>query len=367
MSLSVDIGHSFGADFALEARFSCGSGITALFGRSGTGKTTLVNMIAGLIKPQRGKISMNGRVLVDTEAGIFVPPHRRHVGYVFQDARLFPHLNVKHNLLYGRLFAGNAADGIGFDQVVDLLGIGGLLERRPATLSGGEKQRVAIGRALLSRPQVLLMDEPLTALDVARRDEILPYLERLRDELALPIVYVSHAIPEVTRLADTLVLLSEGKVQAVGSVAELSTRLDLFPLTGRYEAGAVLEAEVARHDEAYGLTALRLKAGEMLVPRLSRAIGERLRVRIRARDVTLALLRPEQTSALNILPGMVTELLNDGGPQVEVKLDCGGDLLLARVTRLSVEKLALRPGLPVFAQIKTVALDGGSLGRRRGA
>lgn len=356
MGLSVDIGHSFGADFALEARFACGSGITALFGRSGTGKTTLVNMIAGLIKPQRGKISINGRVLVDTEAGIFVPPHRRRVGYVFQDARLFPHLNVKHNLLYGRFLAGSVTDEIGFDQVVDLLGIGGLLERRPATLSGGEKQRVAIGRALLSRPQVLLMDEPLTALDVARRDE-----------LALPIVYVSHAIPEVTRLADTIVLLSDGKVQAVGSVAELSTRLDLFPLTGRYEAGAVLEAEVARHDEAWGLTALRLKAGEMLVPRLPREAGERLRVRIRARDVTLALQRPEQTSALNILPGIVTELLQSSGPQVEVKLDCGGDLLLARVTRLSAEKLALRPGLPVFAQIKTVALDGGSLGRRRGA
>lgn len=364
MSLSVDVAHRLGG-FALQAAFTCQPGITALFGRSGAGKTTLVNLIAGLLRPQSGRISIDGRVLLDTAQNIFVPPHRRRIGYVFQEARLFPHLNVQHNLLYGRLFARGRADKIGFDHVVELLGIAPLLQRRPANLSGGERQRVAIGRALLSRPDLLLMDEPLASLDAARKDEILPYLEKLRDEWRLPIVYVSHAIPEVTRLADSVVLLSEGKVQAVGSIAELSGRLDLFPFTGRYEAGAVLEARVLRHDDHYGLTALSCAAGEILVPRLQRQPGEHLRVRIRARDVTLSLERPQQSSALNIFTGRVAELSGDGGPQVEVKLDCHGAVLLARVTRLSAERLALRPGLAVHAQIKSVALDGGSLGQPR--
>ena len=364
MSLAVDIHHRLGG-FTLQAQFKCQPGITALFGRSGTGKTTLINLIAGLLRPQQGRIGIDGRVLVDTEQRVFVAPHRRRIGYVFQEARLFPHLNVRHNLLYGRFFARHRADRIAFDHVVDLLGIAPLLPRRPANLSGGEKQRVAIARALLSRPDLLLMDEPLASLDAARKEEILPYLEKLRDEWRLPIVYVSHAIPEVTRLADSVVLLSDGKVQAVGSVAELSGRLDLFPLTGRYEAGAVLDAQVARHDEAYGLTVLHCAAGEILVPRQPRAIGERLRVRIRARDVTLSLERPQQSSALNIFPGTIAEMAGDGGPQVEIRLDCNGAILLARITRLSVERLGLRPGLAVHAQIKSVALDGGSLGSAR--
>lgn len=366
MSLDIDIAHDIGG-FALRAQFACAPGLTALFGRSGTGKTTLVNAIAGLLRPQRARISINGRLLSDTDSGIHVPPHQRRIGYVFQDARLFPHLSVRNNLLFGRFFA-RRPDNIDFDHVVDLLGIPHLLQRRPGTLSGGEKQRVAIGRALLARPELLLMDEPLAALDGARKDEILPYLERLRDELRLPIVYVSHAIPEVTRLADTVVLLSEGRVQAVGSVEELTSRLDLFPLTGRYEAGAVLNATLIRHEEAWGLSLLQTQAGEILVPRLEgRALGSQLRIRIRARDVTLALSPPSDTSALNILHGTVVELKGsrEGGPQVEVKLDCRGDMLLARVTRLSAERLALQPGQPVYAMIKTVALDGGSLGRTR--
>ena len=366
MTLEVQISHDFGG-FALQVRFSCAPGLTALFGRSGAGKTTLVNAIAGLLRPQRARISINGRLLSDTDSGIHVPPHRRRIGYVFQEARLFPHLTVRHNLLYGRFFA-RRDDTIAFDHIVDLLGIAPLLQRQPATLSGGEKQRIAIGRALLARPELLLMDEPLASLDGARKEEILPYLERLRDELRLPIVYVSHAIPEVTRLADTVVLLSDGKVQAVGSVEDLTARLDLFPLTGRYEAGAVLNATLIRHEEAWGLSALQTQAGEILVPRLEgRALGSALRIRIRARDVTLALSPPPDTSALNILHGTVAELKasREGGPQVEVKLDCHGDTLLARVTRLSAERLALRPGQPVCAMIKTVALDGGSLGRTR--
>lgn len=365
MTLEIDIAHDFGG-FALQARFSCVPGLTALFGRSGTGKTTLINAIAGLLRPRRAHISINGRLLTDTESGIHVPPHRRRIGYVFQDARLFPHLTVHHNLLYGRFFS-RRADHIDFDHVVALLGIAPLLQRRPATLSGGETQRVAIGRALLARPELLLMDEPLAALDGARKEEILPYLERLRDELKLPIVYVSHAIPEVTRLADTVVLLSDGRVQAVGSVEDLTARLDLFPFTGRYEAGAVLTATVLRHDETWGLSVLQTRAGEILVPKLERAPGSALRIRIRARDVTLALAPPSGTSALNILPGTVAELRpsSEGGPQIEVRLDCRGDTLLARITRLSANRLDLRPGKPVFAMIKTVALEGGSPRSRR--
>jgi molybdate transport system ATP-binding protein len=364
MSLDIDIAHDFGG-FSLQAKFACAPGLTALFGRSGSGKTTLVNAIAGLLRPQHARIGINGRTLLDTSAGIFVPPHRRRIGYVFQDARLFPHLTVRHNLLFGRFFA-RRTDNIDFNHVVDLLGIAHLLQRRPATLSGGEKQRVAIGRALLSRPELLLMDEPLASLDGARKDEILPYLERLRDELRLPIVYVSHAIAEVSRLADTVVLLSDGRVQAVGSVEDLTARLDLFPLTGRYEAGAVLTATLTRHDDAWGLSVLQMQAGEILVPRLEgRALGTVLRIRIRARDVTLALAPPSDTSALNILPGKVSELKvsSEGGPQVEVRLDCNGDALLARITRLSAERLGLEPGKTVYAMIKSVALDGGSLGR----
>lgn len=365
MTLEVDIAHDFGG-FSLQAQFACAPGLTALFGRSGAGKTTLVNAIAGLLKPDRARITVNGRALVDSVAGIFVPPHRRRIGYVFQDARLFPHLSVRHNLLYGRFFA-RRHDEIGFDQIVDLLGIRHLLQRRPATLSGGEQQRVTIGRALLSRPELLLMDEPLAALDGARKEEILPYLERLRDELKLPIVYVSHAIPEVTRLADTVVLLSEGRVQAVGSVPELTGRLDLFPLTGRYEAGAVLQASLLRHEDRWGLSVLGCRAGEILVPQIAQPIGSSLRIRIRARDVTLALAPPVETSALNILRGTVSELktgaTDTAGPQIEVRLDCNGDALLARVTRLSAARLALTPGKTVYAMIKTVALDGGSLGR----
>lgn len=356
MSLQVAVQHKQG-DFALDARFACDHGLTALFGRSGAGKTTLVNLIAGLIRPQQGRISINERVLVDTAKGIFVPPHKRRIGYVFQEGRLFPHLTVRQNLLYGRWFSSRQ-DAITLEQIVDLLGIASLLPRRPGNLSGGEKQRVAIGRALLSHPELLLMDEPLAALDAARKDEILPYLERLRDDLSLPIVYVSHAIPEVTRLADTVVLLSDGRVQAVGDMAGLSSRLDLFPLIGRYEAGAVLAATIVRHDDAYGLTELRCRAGRLFVARSNRAVGETLRLRIRARDVTLSLEHPDRTSALNILPGIVAELKQDGGPQLEVKLDCNGDSLLARVTRLSAERLKLAPGVAVHAMIKTVALDG---------
>lgn len=374
MSLEVAVQHRQGA-FSLNADFRCGEGLTALFGRSGAGKTTLVNIIAGLIRPATARISVNGRVLVDTHAGIFLPPHRRQVGYVFQDARLFPHLSVRANLLYGRWFSAAGAYGRWFsatkssgsgsssagsgelDGVVALLGLQDLLHRRPATLSGGERQRVAIGRALLAAPQILLLDEPLASLDAQRRQEILPYIERLRDEVRIPIVYVSHALPEVTRLADNLVLLSRGRVEAVGPLTDLTARLDLYPMIGRYEAGAVLAGTVLRHDSRHHLSEIETEAGRLLVPRLDFPEQARINLRIRARDVTLFLVRPEQTSALNILEATIAEIARRDGPSVEVRLSCKGASLLARVTALSAERLGLAPGMRVFAAIKTVAMD----------
>ncbi len=238
MTLKVAVEHRLGA-FTLDAAFTSDGGLTALFGRSGAGKTSLINVIAGLIRPRSGRVEIDGTVLTDTARRLFVPPHKRRIGYVFQEGRLFPHLTVRQNLLYGRWFAPGPKAAGELDQVVQLLGVADLLARRPATLSGGEKQRVAIGRALLARPLLLGMDEPLASLDEARKAEILPYIERLRDALRIPIVYVSHSISEVARLATTLVVLSEGRVAAVGSPQAVMGRLDLFPLAGRAEAGAV--------------------------------------------------------------------------------------------------------------------------------
>jgi molybdate transport system ATP-binding protein len=366
--LEVDIRHRFGR-FELDARFRAGAGLTVLFGRSGSGKTSIVNVIAGLTRPAAGRVAVDGAVLVDTARGVFLPPHRRRIGYVFQESRLFPHLTVRHNLLYGRWFTPRAERRERLDDIVGLLGLDALLDRRPAQLSGGERQRVAIGRALLASPRLLLMDEPLASLDAPRKEEILPYVERLRDEARLPIVYVSHAVAEVTRLATTMVLLSDGRVEAVGPVPEIMGRLDLAPMTGRFEAGAVLETRVAGHDEEAGLT--RLAAGpspdeEFRVLQLDLPVGARVRVRVRARDVILGIARPTGLSALNILAGEIVEVAPDeDGPAVDVRLALpGGQTLLSRVTRRSVADLALAPGRRVYAIVKTVALDRRSLGHR---
>jgi molybdate transport system ATP-binding protein len=360
LMLSVSITHRLG-DFTLDAAFDSDGGLTALFGRSGAGKTSLVNAIAGLYRPQRGYVAVDGEVLTDTATHTFIPPHRRRVGYVFQEGRLFPHLNVRQNLLYGRWFAPKTAPKIpgggDFDQIVGLLGIEHLLVRRPANLSGGEKQRVAIGRALLARPRLLVMDEPLASLDESRRHEIFPYIERLRDEMNIPIVYVSHSIAEVARLATTLVVLSEGEVAAIGPTAEIMGRIDLFPLTGRAEAGAILSTRVAGHDRRFGLTVLKAASGELRVPYLDLPVGTALRVRIRARDVMIALAPPEGLSALNVLPGTIAQIAEGDGPIVQMRLDCAGEALVARLTRRSVETLGLAPGLKVHAVIKSIAFD----------
>jgi len=361
--IEIDLSHRLGR-FTLEVQFGAGPGLTALFGRSGAGKSSVVNIIAGLISPERGRVVVDGTVLVDTERRLSVPRHRRRIGYVFQDARLFPHLSVRHNLLFGRWFTPRDERRDGLGHIVALLGIGHLLDRRPAALSGGEKQRVAIGRALLASPRLLLMDEPLASLDGQRKDEILPFIERLRDETRIPIIYVSHSVAEVTRLATTMVIMSDGRVDAVGAVPEIMARLDLYPRTGRFEAGAVLETVVAGHDERFGLTRLSCAAGEISVARLDQPEGAPVRVRIRARDVIVAVSPPAGLSALNILPGRIAEIGREPGAIREVRIEIAGGSLLARVTSRSLASLDLVPGRAVFAVVKTVAIDRPSIGAR---
>lgn len=362
MALEVEVLHHQGA-FTLDARFRAGGGITALFGPSGSGKTTLVNAVGGLIRPARGRIAVGGTVLVDTEAGVFVPRHRRRVGYVFQDGRLFPHLTVRQNLLFGRAFTPRRhrrADGVAFEGVVELLGVEALLDRRPAGLSGGEKQRVAIGRALLAHPRLLLMDEPLASLDEARKAEILPVLERLRDEAGIPIVYVSHAPGEVARLAATVVVLDGGRVAAAGPVRQVfDGRFGASPPGAARGAGVVLDGRVAGHDARFGLTVLATAAGDLVVPRLDRPVGAVARAFVPARDVVLCLTKPHGLGVLNVVPGTVAEIGEGGGAWIEVRLVCGeGAAVLAHVARKAAVDLALAPGRPVFAVLGAVSLDG---------
>ena len=353
MTLEVRLKHRL-PGFALDAAFQAPAGVTALFGRSGSGKTTIVNAVAGLLAPDEGRVVAGGAVLLDTAAGVDLPRHRRGVGVVFQDARLFPHLTVRQNLLYGRWFA-RTASAVTLDRVVDLLGIGALLLRRPGALSGGEKSRVAIGRAILSNPRLLALDEPLAALDEARRAEILPYLERLRDDLGLPMLYVSHAMAEVARLANTVVLIEAGRVTAAGPTAAILSDPATAHGLGLREAGAILTARVAAQEED-GLTRLSTPAGPLWLPRVAAPVGASLRVRILAQDVMLATARPEGISALNILPATVRDIRMGEGPGALVRLDAGGDVLLARITRRSAEALALAPGRAVFAVLKAVSV-----------
>ena len=362
--LNVDVTHKMDA-FSLDARFTCNSGeVTALFGPSGAGKTSLINMIAGLSRPQRGHITIDGAVLCDTEQNIHLPPHRRQAGYVFQESRLFPHYTVAGNLTYGQKRKGDAPPLVGFDDVVSVLNLGGLLKRRPANLSGGERQRVAIGRALLSNPRFLLMDEPLASLDLARKAEIMPLIEQIRSLCRIPILYVSHAVDEILRLADRMVLVEQGSISATGTVEEVFSRLDLRQTVGQEDAGAVLCVRVAGHDTAFALTELGFSGGRLFVPHFDAPPGSELRVRILARDVALSLSAPDDASMLNILPATVTEISAPHGPYVEIALDAGAPLI-ARLTRKSQSRLGLVPGRQVFALIKAVSISRQNLGGRR--
>ncbi|MDZ7754738.1 MAG: molybdenum ABC transporter ATP-binding protein [Gammaproteobacteria bacterium] len=342
-------------DFTLEVDLELpGRGITALFGHSGSGKTTLLRCIAGLDRPPAGRLVVQDEVWQDEVT--FVPTHRRPLGYVFQEGSLFPHLTALGNIEFGLKRAADVLPPAALRHIIDLLGIGPLLARRPDQLSGGERQRVAIARALALKPQLLLMDEPLSALDLKRKREILPYLERLHGELAIPILYVTHAPDEVARLADHLVVLEAGRALASGPLTETLARLDL-PIHGEEDAGVVLEASVAERDEAWHLARAEFPGGSLWVRDDGIAVGKRLRLRVLARDVSLTTARPERTSILNLLPATVVALAADGHPsQRTARVQVGETPLLARITARSVAALQLVPGTPVWVQVKSVAV-----------
>jgi len=330
-------------------------GISALFGHSGSGKTTVLRAIAGLERAPGGVVAFGDEVWQDDARGVFVPVHRRAIGYVFQEASLFPHLSVRANLEFGRKRVPVHERRFALEPVTALLGIENLLERRPDGLSGGERQRVAIARALLASPRLLLMDEPLAALDLRRKLEILPYLERMHGELAIPIVYVSHAPDEVARLADHLVLLDAGKAVASGPLTETLARVDLPPSFAD-DAGVVLDTILAGHEED-ALSRLEFAGGALFVGRRREAVGTRLRCRIHARDVSLALDHPQGTSIVNRLPAVVTAVAATDTPgHVLVQLWMGESPLLARITERSRRELGIAPGLRLWVQIKGVAL-----------
>jgi molybdate transport system ATP-binding protein len=339
-------------EFELPSR-----GITALFGPSGSGKSSILAMIAGLLRPDEARIGIDGVVLADLATGLWVPPEKRRVALVFQDARLFPHMTVEGNLRYG-LNRRKTGD-IGFDAVLELLGLGALLPRRPHTLSGGQRQLVAIGRALLSQPHLLLMDEPLAGLDAARKADILPYLARLPTALGLPLLYVTHAWDEVAQLADTLVLIEAGRVAASGPLAAIAGRPDT-PLAQRADAGAVLACRIAGHDPARGLTRLGWGAVSLLVPQLTGRTGTAVRVRIPAREVILARASAtglaDSISLHNILAGTVRAIAQDAVAAM-VEVDVGGVSVLARVTPDAVQRLGLASGGPVLAMVKSMSVE----------
>ncbi len=341
-------------DFTLDVDLSIpGQGVTALLGPSGCGKTTLLRAIAGLECCRDGFLKVGNRVWQDARR--FVPPHQRPLGYVFQEASLFTHLSVRGNLEYGVKRAPKTGRKVSLDKAIELLGIELLLERRTHQLSGGEKQRVAIARALAVSPEILLMDEPLAGLDPARKQEIIPYLESLHNELDIPVIYVSHSPDEVARLADHLVLLEAGRIKAAGALGDLLTRLDL-PLAHGDDAEALVDAVVAGHDDDYDLTHLDFPGGRFTVTRKALPVGHSVRLRVAARDVSLTLEHQSDTSILNIFPATIDEIMPEGSAQVTVRLLAGDVPLLSRVTRKSADLLELAHGKSVYAQAKSVAL-----------
>lgn len=360
MSLSVRLTHQL-PRFQLQVDFAVPAGLTVLFGRSGSGKTSVINAVAGLLRPDQGQITLAGETVFDTARALNLPTHRRQLGYIFQDARLFPHLSVQQNLHYGRWM--RRADPKLHAHVIEMLGLGALLARRPAQLSGGEKSRVAIGRALLSGPRILLADEPLAALDEARKSEIVPYFERLRDEFNIPILYVTHSPAEVARLATTVVALENGRSVAVGTATDILGDPTITPLGAR-SAGAVVQAVItAQH--ADGLTEISANGVVLFVPRVPGQRGQKLRVRVAAHDVILATTPPTGLSALNIVAGSVVDIRVGAGPGALLALDTQAGRLLARVTRRSMAAMGLQVGSRAYAVIKTVAMapeDVGGMG-----
>lgn len=353
-ALDVEIEGRAGS-FAIEAAFSAGSGITALFGPSGAGKTTILKMIAGMVRPHSGRIVADGRTLFDSAAGIDLSPPARRVGFVFQDGRLFPHLSVRSNLTYAR-WAGRRRAVRPLDEVVALLGLEAHLERLPATLSGGERQRVAIGRALLSDPALLLMDEPLSSLDRARRAEILPYLEMIRAQTRIPILYVSHETGEVARLADTVVLVDGGRVSAVGAAATVLGAYGFAHGLDESEASALIEGRVVETDADYATATVTVDGGRIELTGQGFPVGSRLRLRVRASDVAIATAPHDGLSIRNQIPCAVEDIRSEGAYAI-VALALGGQRLLARITRKSATMLALAPGMRVIALLKAVSVD----------
>jgi molybdate transport system ATP-binding protein len=332
-----------------------GSGVTVLFGPSGSGKTTLLRCIAGLQRAPRGFLKINGEVWQDSERGVFVPTHKRPLGYVFQEASLFPHLTVAGNLQFGRKRIGKTSNAVDLQQVIELLGIGHLLTRMPERLSGGERQRIAIARALALNPEVLLMDEPLASLDLQRKQEILPFLGRLNREFNIPVLYVTHSQQEVAQLADTLVIMADGRALASGPLAETLSRLDV-PLAHDREAATVWPVTVIDHETDYHLTRVAFAGGTLSLPAIDAAVGAPLRVQIYARDASICLEAPSATSILNVLPATITGLADGRDGQSVVRLKVGNQALLAHITRKSELLLGLQVGMGVYVQIKGTSI-----------
>jgi molybdate transport system ATP-binding protein len=340
-------------------------GVVGLFGPSGCGKSTLLRIISGLERGALGRIRFGDEIWQDVARGIFVPPHKRGVGYVFQDVRLFPHLTVAGNLRYAAKRSHHIDSEIAIEGVVAALDLAPLMGRHPQSLSGGERQRVAIGRTLLTRPRLLLMDEPLAALDIKRKAEILPYIERLPQAFRIPLIYVTHSLDEVTRLAERMLVIASGRKVSYGPVAETLQRLDLQPIGGHFEAGVVLTARVTQHDLKYQLTHLDLCGKEIVMPMADVAIGSDVRLRIRARDVALATTAPKDISIRNILAGTIAEIVEE--PETafaETLVDIGGAKIRARITRSAVAALSLTPGKSVFVLFKSIAFDRRAIGNR---
>ena len=359
--LDVDIQLARGS-FKLDAQFNAPTpGITALFGRSGCGKSTLVNALAGLIPNGRGRLALDDALWFDSARGVNVAAERRRIGYVFQDARLFPHYTVRGNLLYGAP-RGSAATTSAFDDVVQLLGLTAMLGRRPGVLSGGERQRVALGRALLAQPRLLLLDEPLASLDVSRREEVLPYLEKLRDHFAIPMVYVSHQFDEVLRLATHLVVMDQGRVVAAGDVGTVSLAPALRNIVGVDAVGAVVEGKVTSSDATQGLASVQIGPQSQLRVTNTRLIpGQRVRLQLLARDLILAIEEPRGLSVRNQLRGKVVSITADGGADL-IAVDVGGAILLSRISASATHELNLAPGATVWALVKAVSFSALSLG-----